>query len=311
MRIGLVGYGAMGRNHERVILAHKDHELAGIFDPRFTKADGHYFKASLYDIIDSGIDACVVSVPPHQTKLHSKLLACHKIPTLIEKPLAGCYQDAVEIVEAFEQTKTFVAVGYVERFNQSVIKARELLATKALGRILDISSSRLGYLGDRKPTIGVELDLLVHDLDLIRFLSEKKILEAQGIKTSFYQQDISDSAVVIGQLQDNVQFAIRANWISSFKQREFTITGERGTLILNTLDMGLRHVKNGTVESFWTELTSIRGFSQGDEVSYALNKLEPLKLQFDSFILGIGGKAVTCCGVDEAAELLRVIERIF
>ena len=311
MNIGLVGYGVMGKNHERIVLSDNDHELIGIFDPRFSRSDGTLFKDKLTELIAAGMEACILSVPPNMTRLSAEMLAANKIPTLIEKPLSDNYSDALRIIKYFEETDTYAAVGYVERFNQAVIKAKELLDAGELGRILEISSIRLGYLGGRSPEVGVELDLLVHDLDLIHFLTDKKLSQAKALRTSFFQTGISDSTTIIGLMGGEIHFTIRANWISPFKKREFSITGERGTLVINTLDMEVRLYKNGTVESYWDQLTSIRGFTQGDVINFALDRKEPLKSQFESFIVGSQGARVSSTSPTQAAELLRVIENLF
>lgn len=311
MKIGLVGYGVMGKNHERLVASEDEHELIGIFDPKFSNNSDNLFKLSLNDLIESGIEACILCVPPNQTKEHAQILAINQIPTLIEKPLSDSYTNALQITATFLANGTFATVGYVERFNQAVIKAKELLATGELGRLLEINSVRLGYLGNRSPEVGVELDLLVHDLDLIYFLTGKRPLLAKGIKTSFFQKGISDSATIIGSLEGDTHFTIRANWISPFKKREFSITGERGTLLINTLDLETKLYKNGSVESYWDELTSIRGFAQGDEISFALTKKEPLKSQFESFIQGAQGRTVTSISLPEASILLSDIETFF
>ena len=311
MKIGLIGYGVMGRNHARIVASDDRHELIGIHDLRFSSDEGAIFKRSVGELIESGMQACILSVPPNQTKKLALSLADYRIPTLIEKPLSDSYRGATEITAAFHKTETFASVGYIERFNQAVIKAKELIISGDLGKVLEISSIRLGYLGNRSPIVGVELDLLVHDLDLIKFLTEKRIIESKAIRTSFIQKGISDTVTVVGLLEDNTHFSIRANWISPFKKREFAITGERGTLVINTLDMGVRLYMNGTVESYWDELTSIRGVTQGNEINFALTRKEPLKMQFESFILGIQGVETHSASLTEASNLLSDLEKFF
>lgn len=73
------------------------------------------------------------------------------------------------------------------------------------------------------------------------------------------------------------------NWLTPFKERTTVITGEKGTLIADTLTADLTHFKNGEVGDSWEGLSSFRGVSEGDVTRFALFKKEPLLAEHEAF----------------------------
>ena len=150
-RVGLIGLGAMGRNHLRLLSAREDVELVAISDPlpevleaatATTDATGYADPQEM--LATAGLDAVVVASPT-TTHLVLGLAAVGRgIATLIEKPLAATPDEAGYLVTASAETGVPIQVGHVERFNPAVLE---------LGRLLD-GRLALDRLFDRQPAGG-------------------------------------------------------------------------------------------------------------------------------------------------------------
>lgn len=313
MKVGIIGFGVMGKNHYRVISNMQHHEVIGVYDPRRKNQDSDFFAESLSELLLRNLDACVVAVPPSANLEIVKSLANRNVPLLIEKPLATSWSLACEIAGFYPRREAYVVVGYVERFNPVVQKAKQLLESNFLGRIFDISFLRVGYLGTRVPEVGVEIDLLCHDIDLMSFLTNgRPILNGQAFASSFSRDSITDNALFACKLEGGIQCNLKANWLSPFKKREITITGQKGVLQLNTIEQELIYYENGSTISTWDQLTSVRGFDQGSVTKFALDKEEPLKIQFNEFVRGAStGISTDCARPEDAINTLGIIERYF
>jgi len=73
-------------------------------------------------------------------------------------------------------------------------------------------------------------------------------------------------------------------------------TGDRGSLVADTLHADLIHYENGVVASDWESVSNFRGVSEGRMVRFALTKREPLVVQLEGFrdcVLGRGNQIVS------------------
>src|SRR5688500_17463212 len=134
LRVGLAGLGSMGRNHLRILSSRPDIRLVAIADPvaealaPATAASGAQgFAEPLAMIEEAELDAVVIAAP---TTAHVAL-ACAAIErgvaVLVEKPLAGTVDEAMQIVAAARVNGVPVQVGHVERFNPAVLELGRLI----------------------------------------------------------------------------------------------------------------------------------------------------------------------------------------
>jgi predicted dehydrogenase len=194
MRVAVIGVGHFGRNHARIYASMPDVELVAVADPDRERRDiiaeqyGARAVASHEDVGE--VDAVSVAVP---TVKHADI-ACwfleRGIPVLVEKPLADSVANATRIVDAARANKTFVGVGHVERFNPVVVAAVDLGI-----RPLFIECHRLNPFSFRATDVGVVLDLMIHDLDVILHLVGSKVerVDAVGLGILSRHEDIANA----------------------------------------------------------------------------------------------------------------------
>ncbi|HCG55692.1 MULTISPECIES: Gfo/Idh/MocA family oxidoreductase [Brevibacterium] len=314
LRAGLIGMGAMGRNHARVLSLLSDVEFVGVVDPLLPVEAGPA-GIPLYRTVDEllaeeEIDMCVVAVP---TKFHVEValeLASKDISTLIEKPLAGSIDDAERIVDIFAARDVFAGVGHIERFNPSVRELRKRLDGRALGEVIHISTTRVGPFPARIADVGVIFDLASHDIDLVQWITGSTYRELYAQTAYRSGRTHEDLVSITGVLADGTVIDHRIDWLSPFKQRQTVVTGEGGAFVADTLTADLTHYRNGDFDGGWDDLNQFRGVAQGDVTRYAINKKEPLLAELEAFrdaTLGLSNNLAT---VLEGLEVVKVADEV-
>jgi predicted dehydrogenase len=208
----------MGRNHYRILSSLPGVQLVAVCDPYLEGS----FPVKVYRDVDTllseeELDAAIVSVP---TVLHREIavkIADHGIGLLLEKPVAPCISDALEIKAAVEANGVLMAVGHVERFNPVITSLLKELAGK---EIYSISITRVGPFPPRIKDVGILVDLSVHDIDLIHLISRgAQVVESRVFKSVKTNGEHEDNAVITMRLENDTVAAIITNWLTPFKKR--------------------------------------------------------------------------------------------
>ena len=197
IRVAVVGAGKMGGYHAKNLSRNPDVELVGVCDTNVWKAQLAAWQAGTPAVRDyrdalPKADAVVVAVP---TPLHYEVgktaleAGCH---VLIEKPIASSVEEAKELLALAEAKKLVLQVGHIERFNPAVLEAVQHIRDPRY-----ITVERLGPYDPRVSHIGVVLDLMIHDLDILLTLvgSEVESIEALGAHLLSGHEDIANVRV--------------------------------------------------------------------------------------------------------------------
>ncbi len=313
VRIGVIGLGAMGRHHARILPRLRDVVFIGGVDPA---GDTHLALAGhpLYDdlgaLLAAGADAAVVAVPSGDHEKVAVRLAEEGVHSLIEKPLASDIGSAKRICDAFATTGLVAAVGHVERFNPAMRELKLRLERKALGRVFSIKTERVGPYPLRVKDVGVVQDLATHDLDLVLWLAGPidRIEVELGHRLGHPQEDLLEA---VGRLSSGAVVTISVNWLTPTKRRTVTVLGERGALVADLLSADLTFFTNAQVPTEWDEMARLRGVAEGDMVRYALRKQEPLQAELESFRDAVlGDPQAEIVTLDEGLAVMAAANRI-
>jgi predicted dehydrogenase len=310
LRAGLVGLGAMGRNHARVLRHLDGVRLVGVVDPAgdpLHAAGGAPVLGSVAELVRLGVDYAVVACP---TFLHERVgteLAVNGVPALIEKPLAHSVPAARRLVDAFEAAGVPGAVGHIERFNPALVALRAKLAAGELGEIFQVVTRRQGPFPNRIADVGVVKDLATHDIDLTSWVTgrEYRTVAAHTVHRSGREHE--DLVAVVGQLEGGAVTSHLVNWLSPLKERVTIVTGDRGCYVADTLTADLTFYANGSVRTEWEAVAAFRGVSEGDMVRYALPKKEPLVAEHEAFRELVLGREGAADGVVTLRQGLRTV----
>lgn len=198
VKIGVIGIGHLGQHHARLLAEIEGAELIGIVDINETvgreianKYSVAYYKN--FEELIGKVDAVSVVVP---TSLHHKVARFfleRNVHTFIEKPITKTLDQANDLVSLAGEKQLTLQVGHVERFNSAIIKLQSLCENPRF-----IECQRMGPFSPRVQDVGVILDLMIHDIDIVLSLVKSPIkrIDAIGIPVLTENEDIANAHIV-------------------------------------------------------------------------------------------------------------------
>lgn len=292
LRAGLIGLGAMGRNHARVLSRLDGVQLVGVADPMGDTTGTIQVPVvpTVSDLLALGIDYAVIACP---TALHEEVglqLAEAGVCALIEKPLAHSVEAARRLLAAFESRGLVAGVGHIERYNPSLQSLRTRLEAGELGEVFQVVTRRQGPFPHRIADVGVVMDLATHDVDLTGWVTGQEYLSVSARTVSRSGRPHEDMVAAVGQLADGTMVNHIVNWLSPLKERSTVVTGEKGCFVADTLTADLTFYANAAIDTEWEALRPFRGVAEGDMIRFAIPKREPLLVEHERFRDAVEGK---------------------
>ena len=193
LRLAVVGAGHLGRLHALKLRAQPGVELAGIVDPLPASRDRVAAEvaapayADCRPLLDS-IDAAIIATPTGHHRQVALALLERGVHLLVEKPLALNVRDAEEMVRAARQKSVVLQVGHSERFNPALAAALPYVQEPKF-----IQAARHSSFAGRSTDIGVVLDLMIHDIDLVLSMARAlpRQVEALGFALLGRHEDVA------------------------------------------------------------------------------------------------------------------------
>ena len=241
IRVGVIGAGAMGKNHIRIYSEMPDVELAGIsdIDKILVEELAQEYNTKAFtdynELLKMDLDAISIVVP---TKMHKMVaIECIKAGAnvLVEKPIADSVENAQAIIDAAKENGKIVMVGHIERFNPAVIKLKEIIDSGQLGKIVSISTTRVGPYNPRIRDVGVILDIGVHDIDIISCLYDKSVNQVYAVAGADIHS-FEDHATIHMRFDHEFSGLVEVNWLTPHKVRKLTALGVEGVAYLDYID---------------------------------------------------------------------------
>jgi predicted dehydrogenase len=198
IRTAVVGAGKMGAIHAKVYSQLPQSRLVAIVDIDIQKAqrlaqeyDCQFF-INCADIIDK-VDAVTIATPTVTHLELAKIFIKNGIAVLIEKPLAANVKEGRKIVALARKTNSVVAVGHSERCNPVVQAMKRLNIEPKF-----IEANRISPYPFRSTDVGVVLDVMIHDIDIILSLAASRIkkVDAVGVSVIDEKEDICNARIV-------------------------------------------------------------------------------------------------------------------
>jgi predicted dehydrogenase len=182
--VAVIGCGRMGKHHARIYAQMPAVKLVGVFDAnvRAAQAVAAEFGCRAFAGLDEVLGqarAVTIAVPTIAHAAVAKKCLARSIACLIEKPLAADVAECQQIVEWGRQAAVAVQVGHVERFNPAV-RALEKLAL--VPRFIE--TSRISPMTFRSIDVGVVLDLMIHDIDVVLKLAGGTVTRCEAVGAS-------------------------------------------------------------------------------------------------------------------------------
>lgn len=307
-RLAVIGVGSMGRNHARIYAELPGVELVGVSDRNEAVAravaqrHGVPFYTNYPDLLDAQKpDAVSIVVPTVAHQAVALEVIKRGIHLLVEKPIAFTIAEGEQIIAAAQKAGVHLMVGHIERFNPAVVALKQKLSAGELGRVFHINVRREGPFPQRILDVGVVIDLAVHDLDIIRYITQAEVTRLFSETERQIHSAGEDMSNTVIRLSDGTIGTLTINWLTPTKIRELYVTGEKGMFRVDYLTQDLYFFENATADNgSWHTIEVLRGVvSEGRMIRYVIPKKEPLRAELEAFVEAVQGKAdVAVTGTD-------------
>jgi predicted dehydrogenase len=325
LNVGVVGCGRMGRLHARVFSQMPNVKLAGVFDADGDQAAataeqyGTVACASLGELLGKA-SAVVVAVP---TKFHlpvARECAAAGVHMLIEKPLASTAVECREVAELAKSRGLTVQVGHVERFNPAI---RAMTRLEIRPRFIEVT--RVSPLTFRSIDVGVVLDMMIHDIDIVLLLAgglPVTSVEAVGVSVIGGAEDVCNARVRFGSGEASCVANLTASRLALKTDRKLRVFSTDGYVSIDyQKKYGIVARRSGNVEAIRDAAAKIRSGEVEDlsQLNYAdlvsveelqIDDVEPLRAELDAFVEAVATKTPPVVDVTHGAAAVELAERI-
>jgi predicted dehydrogenase len=196
--VAVIGCGRMGKLHCRFYSQMPQVKLIGVYDsnPEAAADAAAEYNTKTFDRLDdllSQVAAATISVPTTAHPEVAEQCMKHGVACLIEKPLAKDVAGARRIVEGGRTNNVTVQVGHIERFNPAIRAMRQMNIKPGF-----IEVTRISPLTFRSIDVGVVLDMMIHDIDIVLQLAQSKVsrIDATGVSITGEAEDICNARLV-------------------------------------------------------------------------------------------------------------------
>ena len=289
--MGVIGAGHLGSKHAKVYSRLGGVHLVGVCDineERGRKVAKKYrttYYKNYNDLFDK-VQAVSIAVP---TFLHYKIakdFIQHGIHVLIEKPITKTLKEADELLEIAKKKNVIIQVGHIERFNSAVRAIEPYIKDPRF-----IECTRSGPFVARAADIGVVLDLMIHDIDIILGLIKSSVesIEAVGVRIVSQHEDTANVRIAF---ENKTVCDLTASRVTKNPLRTIKIFQEDSYILLNYL------TQSATLYRKHNDAMKKKNIK--------IIKDEPLKKELESFVDCVVNDKRPIVSGEEARKALKV-----
>ena len=305
----MVGAGALGFHHVRLLRDQHGAALAGFYDasPEQRARVVAELRVPAFPSLEALLDvvnAAVIVVP---TKAHYDVAMAaleRGIHLLIEKPITATLEQADELLALASRKGALLQIGHVERFNRAVRAATPYLDAPRF-----IESERLAPFNPRGADVAVVLDLMIHDIDLVHALVQGRVSDVRAVGVGVLTQvDMTNAWLAF---ENGAVANIKASRVARDKLRKLRIFQRNGYF---SLDLGAgsgefyRLRRDLDVGELAKSSQSIEKFVE--RIRLKAPDGEPLRLEHESFLEAIQGRSPVVVTGEDGRDALAVAMRI-
>jgi UDP-N-acetylglucosamine 3-dehydrogenase len=271
--VAVIGTGQWGKNHARVYKELPSTELIAICDVNAERAKAMAVQYGVKAYSDSSqmlknkqieaVNVCTWSTI--LAKEAKKALDAGK-HVLVEKPMATTPQQAKKLVQAAQENGLHLTVGFLMRFIPGLQLIRQSVEKKKLGELVCVTAKRVSQWPERIGDVGVVKDTAIHDIDVMRFISNQDPVSVYAKMGSMRIKKFEDYAHIMLTYKNGESAFIESNWLTPYKTRMLTATGSEAIMRLDYITQDL-----------WIEQKS-------ENVQPRLPFQEPLKAELQHFV---------------------------
>lgn len=325
LRCGVVGVGKMGRHHARLWTQVEGCDLVGVVDTsaerRQTVVDQYGGKGydSVDALIDAGVDVVTIATPTLHHRAAAERLLASGVHCLIEKPLASTPAEARAIADAASRSGALLQVGHVVRYDPVMVAIRKLALQPRFAQV-----ERISPMTFRSVDVGVVLDMMIHDIDVLLMLfgAEPAVVHASAVSVLGEAEDVCNARLEFPRLADGATPVanVTASRLAMKTERKIRVISDDTYVSADFVERkGTVARKHANQEKIAEVRTLLK---QGADLSH-LNFLEllqvedlavaagePLKLQAEDFIDAIRTGRRPLVDAEDGFAAVRTADRI-
>jgi len=295
VRVAVIGIGYIGFHHLRNLNRLKKEGLieelyASDIDPA-RKKDALKYNATFYNnyltlLKDVRPDLAILAVPSgYHYKIGMNIMK-HGVNLLVEKPLCIFSRECREMIKFSEKEGLLLTVGHIERFNPVIRMLIKFIKAGKLGDIVSMASRRHG--GPRKVDTGIILDIGVHDIDIMRYISGREIkrVYANTLKRLVDVRN-EDYAVIMLEFEDEIMGTVEVGRLTPVKIRELNIIGTLNYIKLDYIKQEFTLVENYLTGGGWKDFMDFIRKSVPKRKTIKAKWEEPLYIELKEIITSL------------------------
>ncbi|RCW47633.1 Gfo/Idh/MocA family protein [Paenibacillus prosopidis] len=275
VRVVVVGCGSISKyRHIPEYAANKNVELVAFVDPVIERAEKYAelhggkafadFETMLAEVKPDAVSVCTPNALHAPMSIAAANAGAH---VLVEKPMAVSDEEAEAMIEAAKKNGVHLMVGHNQRFMPPHVKAKQILQSGVLGKVLTFRTS-FGHPGPdgwsvdgadswffrkEEAIMGAMGDLGVHKSDLIRWMLDDEVSEVAGFVGTLHKKgtEVDDNASCLLRMKSGAMGTLVASWTYYKGEDNSTILWcENGVMKIGTHpdDQVILELRNGTVE---------------------------------------------------------------
>lgn len=298
LRAAVIGVGYLGNFHAQKYKSNPNVELVGVCDHSPAQADkiAAELKVSSFhrpqDLLGQ-VDLVTIAASTLSHFELAKLLIENGIHVNVEKPITATLEQAEELVALAKKKNVKLAVGHIERFNPSILELRKHIKTPRL-----IELTRMATFKTRGADVSVLHDLMIHDIDLLLWLSGSEIESMTGMGSKLISNEM-DIACVSFKMKNGVQALINVSRVSSGMTRSVRVVQDDATYFAQTGSHELEKVEKGPGGEEPVKITK-----------WNVEKADALQAETDAFIAAVRENKSPVVTGEDGLKALKAIEDI-
>lgn len=322
LKVAVVGVGHLGKEHARVYAELPGVELIGVVDIQRKQAEkiAQQYNTQCFtnhrEIIDK-VAAVSIAVPTKSHYIIAKEFLKHGVHVMIEKPMTGTVLEARELIGISKANRLVLQVGYIERFNPAIAAIKKLSINPRF-----IECHRLSPFTFRSADIGVVLDLMIHDLDIILHITGSKVkkFDAVGVNVISDKEDIANVRI---QFQNGCVANVTASRVSLASMRKMRLFSQDSYISIDyqkkdaliykkSPELTLKALNISEMDV--STIADLKSYVFGDLLKVEHIKMddyEPLKKELESFVNCIVEHKEPVVSGEEGLKAIEVANDIF
>ncbi len=296
LRGAVIGVGYLGTFHAQKLAANESSDLVAVFDhfpEQAQKVAASLNTQALQNLeeIVKMVDFVTIAASTQAHYELAKFFLDHKIPVLVEKPIAATAALGLQLAELADKNKVIFSVGHIERFNPAYTYLKENFKKT---QYLEIN--RLAPFRVRGSDVSVLHDLMIHDLDLVNFIFKQKIKKHMISGNKLIRSTIDDVSLRL-ELESGTQVTIQNSRLNPQIIRNYRAIQSDCTLFVNTATLEAEFLYSDPTHESLMRTEKIQ-----------IPKVDALALEIDHFISAVRGEKPVAISGFEATAALQQIE---